>query len=80
VLLLPFPVSFAASAAVPTCLSCLCFPGYIPLPKSVQEARMTENASIFDFELSGAAMSALDALDERLATSEITQGAQLEPY
>ncbi len=41
---------------------------------------MAENAGLFDFELSTEAMTALDGLDERLATSEITQGSQLEPY
>jgi diketogulonate reductase-like aldo/keto reductase len=38
--------------------------GHVILPKSVHEERIRENASIFDFELDGAAMNELDALDE----------------
>lgn len=42
--------------------------GMVVLPKSVREARMQENAAIFDFELDPATMSELDALDEGAAT------------
>lgn len=42
--------------------------GMVTLPKSVREARIVENASLFDFELDGAAMKELDALDEGKAT------------
>jgi diketogulonate reductase-like aldo/keto reductase len=38
--------------------------GHVILPKSVREARIRENADIFDFNLDPAALSALDALDE----------------
>jgi diketogulonate reductase-like aldo/keto reductase len=42
--------------------------GMVVLPKSTHEARIRENAAIFDFELDAAAMTALDDLDEGLAT------------
>ena len=42
--------------------------GMVTLPKSVHEARIVENASIFDFTLDDAAMNELDALDEGRAT------------
>lgn len=42
--------------------------GMVTLPKSVREARIVENASLFDFELDVAAMKELDALDEGKAT------------
>jgi len=40
----------------------------VVLPKSVHEARIRENAALFDFALDAAAMAALDALEEGLAT------------
>ena len=42
--------------------------GMVTLPKSVHEARIVENASLFDFTLDDDAMKALDALDEGKAT------------
>ncbi len=42
--------------------------GVVVLPKSTNEGRIIENADVFGFTLDGAAMSALDALDEGLAT------------
>jgi diketogulonate reductase-like aldo/keto reductase len=42
--------------------------GMVVLPKSAREARIKENAAVFDFELDAAAMNALDACDEGLAT------------
>lgn len=42
--------------------------GCIVLPKSVQAARLAENAAVFDFALSPAALQALDALEEGLVT------------
>lgn len=38
--------------------------GFVPLPKSDTPARITENAHVFDFELSADDMQRLDALDE----------------
>ncbi|MEO8798961.1 MAG: aldo/keto reductase [Polyangiaceae bacterium] len=42
--------------------------GMVTLPKSTKEARMIENASLFDFTLDAAAMKDLDALEEGHAT------------
>jgi diketogulonate reductase-like aldo/keto reductase len=42
--------------------------GLVELPKSTHEKRIAENAALFDFTLDAAAMNALDALDEGLAT------------
>lgn len=36
--------------------------GFLPLPKSVHEKRIIENTQIFDFELSGKDMQAIDGL------------------
>jgi diketogulonate reductase-like aldo/keto reductase len=40
----------------------------IVLPKSTHEARIRENAALFDFALDAQAMSALDGLEENLTT------------
>ncbi len=40
----------------------------VVLPKSTREARVKENAALFDFTLDAAAMKALDDCDEGLAT------------
>jgi len=37
--------------------------GFVPLPKSAQPVRIASNASVFDFELSGADMDELHKLD-----------------
>jgi diketogulonate reductase-like aldo/keto reductase len=42
--------------------------GLIVLPKSTRAERIRENAALFDFELSAADMSELDALEEGLVT------------
>jgi diketogulonate reductase-like aldo/keto reductase len=42
--------------------------GMVVLPKSAREARIRENAAIYDFSLDAEAMRALDACDEGLAT------------
>lgn len=42
--------------------------GCVVLPKSVQPARLAENASIFDFALTPEALAALNALEEGLVT------------
>jgi diketogulonate reductase-like aldo/keto reductase len=42
--------------------------GFVVLPKSARIERIAENAAVFDFELEPAAMQALDALEEGLAT------------
>ena len=39
--------------------------GCVPLPKSTSAARIRENATVFDFELSDAEMLAIDALEDR---------------
>ncbi len=41
---------------------------FVVLPKSVRAARIAENAALFDFALSDAQMTRLDALEENLAT------------
>jgi diketogulonate reductase-like aldo/keto reductase len=40
----------------------------VVLPKSVQPARIRENAAVFDFQLTAEELDSLDALDEGLAT------------
>ena len=40
----------------------------LTLPKSVHPARIAENAALFDVELPGEAMAALDAFEEGLVT------------
>ncbi|HQT45541.1 MAG TPA: aldo/keto reductase, partial [Candidatus Micrarchaeota archaeon] len=40
--------------------------GVIPLPRSKNPARIEENAGIFDFNLTGKEMKALDSFDEGL--------------
>jgi len=42
--------------------------GFVVLPKSVREARIAENGSIFDFELAADQLARLDALEENLST------------
>jgi diketogulonate reductase-like aldo/keto reductase len=42
--------------------------GLVVLPKSANEARIVENASLFDFALDAEAMKELDAMEEGLAT------------
>jgi len=42
--------------------------GMVVLPKSVNEARIIENFSVFDFEISDSVMKRLDDLDERFVT------------
>jgi diketogulonate reductase-like aldo/keto reductase len=42
--------------------------GVVVLPKSIHEARIAENAALFDFALDADAMGHLDALEEGLAT------------
>jgi diketogulonate reductase-like aldo/keto reductase len=42
--------------------------GFVVLPKSTREARIAENAALFDFTLDAEAMTALDGLEENLAT------------
>ena len=42
--------------------------GMVVLPKSVNEARIAENANVFDFELDADAMKKLDALEQGAAT------------
>jgi diketogulonate reductase-like aldo/keto reductase len=42
--------------------------GMVILPKSSREARIRENAAIFDFALDADAMTALDACEDGLAT------------
>ena len=42
--------------------------GMVVLPKSVNESRIVENFSVFDFEISDSLMKRLDNLDERYVT------------
>jgi diketogulonate reductase-like aldo/keto reductase len=42
--------------------------GFVVLPKSIQQARIEENAALFDFELDEVAMQRLDGLEEGLVT------------
>ena len=42
--------------------------GLIVLPKSTHRDRIAQNAEVFDFELSAAEMTALDALDRTEGT------------
>jgi diketogulonate reductase-like aldo/keto reductase len=42
--------------------------GFVVLPKSTHQARIAENAAIFDFELDAEAVQALDGLEENLVT------------
>lgn len=42
--------------------------GHVVLPKSVNRARIRENAAVFDFALTPDAMARLDGLEENLAT------------
>ena len=42
--------------------------GYVPLPKSVDQARIIENAQVDAFEISVEDMTSLDRLDEYLVT------------
>uniref|UniRef100_A0A7S0LQP3 NADP-dependent oxidoreductase domain-containing protein n=1 Tax=Coccolithus braarudii TaxID=221442 RepID=A0A7S0LQP3_9EUKA len=52
--------------------------GYVPLPKSVRAERISQNADVFQFELTQADMSELDTLDERLFT-EWDEWGKLDP-
>jgi hypothetical protein len=45
--------------------------GYVPLPKSVRQARIVENAEIGGFEIEGDDMAKMDQLDEYLVTGEL---------
>jgi diketogulonate reductase-like aldo/keto reductase len=42
--------------------------GFVVLPKSVKQARIAENAAVFDFALGAEEMKILDGLDEGLHT------------
>lgn len=44
--------------------------GYVPLPKSVKEKRIVENADVQGFEIEGKDLRRLDGLDEYLVTGE----------
>ncbi|KAF4551751.1 Aldo-keto reductase-like protein 25 [Elsinoe fawcettii] len=45
-----------------------CQHGFVPLPKSVKQARIKENGDISDFEIEDADMKTMDGLDEYLVT------------
>ena len=49
--------------------------GFVVLPKSAKNARVLENAAVFDFELAPAQMAQLDALEENLHTAWDPSGA-----
>ena len=42
--------------------------GYVPLPKSVSQSRIIENADVGGFEIGSADMEMMDELDEYLVT------------
>jgi diketogulonate reductase-like aldo/keto reductase len=44
--------------------------GYVPLPKSVKEKRIVENADVSKFEIVEEDLRRLDGLDEDLVTGE----------
>lgn len=44
--------------------------GWVPLPKSAKEARIKENADVYDFEISTGDMGLLDSLDPTPHTTE----------
>ncbi|TPX09769.1 uncharacterized protein E0L32_008960 [Thyridium curvatum] len=44
--------------------------GWVPLPKSAKEARIKENADVYDFEISSGDMDLLDSLDPTPHTTE----------
>jgi hypothetical protein len=44
--------------------------GYVPLPKSVKQARIVENAEVGGFEIEGDDMAKMDQLDEYLVTGK----------
>lgn len=45
--------------------------GYVPLPKSIKNNRIAENAEIGGFEISREDMQAMDDLDEYLVTGKL---------
>ncbi|MGI6056033.1 MAG: aldo/keto reductase [Bilifractor sp.] len=47
--------------------------GISAIPKSVHPSRIAENADIFDFSLTDAEMTAIDAMDEGLRTAHVPQ-------
>lgn len=44
--------------------------GYVPLPKSVKQARIVENSEVGGFEIEEADVKTMDGLDEYLVTGE----------
>jgi diketogulonate reductase-like aldo/keto reductase len=44
--------------------------GYVPLPKSIKEKRIIENADVSKFEIDEEDVRRLDGLDEYLVTGE----------